>query len=268
MGNAARKTGELPDTVSGLTENEKNLIKSTWSIFCSNNREFGVLLFLSLFVRHPEYLPMFRNFRAKHVAELKDDPAFRAHGCAVGYHLTSMVDNILDPVTFELLVRRNATDHLRRRGVEPHHFEVMGEVVVDVLQAKEERLMTPATVDAWKKFLSYMVAIITDVFDKAAADLDQKQTEYSTARESINSMDESALTAPSNATAKGTEAFSPRGGARKLESKSAPKVVSPSGKVAGSGSRGAREDSTALVSGKVLLEEGAPTPRSTHERRR
>ncbi|KAH6933158.1 hypothetical protein HPB50_012527 [Hyalomma asiaticum] len=154
MGNAARRAGELPDQASGLTESEKKLIKSTWSTFCSNNREYGVLLFLSLFVKHPEYLPMFRNFRAKHVAALKDDPAFRAHGCAVGYHLTSMVDNISDPATFEVLVRRNATEHLRRKGVRPHHFQVMGECVIDVLQAKEDRLMTPAAVDAWKKFLS------------------------------------------------------------------------------------------------------------------
>ncbi|XP_075739996.1 hemoglobin subunit beta-1-like [Rhipicephalus microplus] len=154
MGNAARKTGELPDTVSGLTENEKNLIKNTWRAFCSNNRECGVLLFLSQFVRHPEYLPMFRNFRANNVAGLKDVPAFRAHGCAVGYHLTSMVDNILDPATFEVLVRRNATEHLQRQSVWPSHFEVMGEIVINVLQAKEERLMTPAAINAWRKFLS------------------------------------------------------------------------------------------------------------------
>ncbi|KAH8042792.1 hypothetical protein HPB51_025844 [Rhipicephalus microplus] len=158
MGNAARKTGELPDTISGLTENEKNLIKSTWRAFCSNNREYGVLLFLSLFVRHPEYLPKFRNFRANNAAGLKDDPAFRAHGCAVGYHLTSMVDNILDPATFEVLVRRNATEHLHRQGVRPSHFEVMGEIVINVLQAKEERLMTPAAVDSWKKFLSVSIS--------------------------------------------------------------------------------------------------------------
>ncbi|KAH7934679.1 hypothetical protein HPB51_028955 [Rhipicephalus microplus] len=145
------KTGELPNMVLGLTENEKNLIESTWRAFCSNNREYGVLLFLSLFVRHPEYLSMFRHFRAKH-------PAFRAHGCAIGYHLTSMVENILDPATFEVLVRRNTTEHLRHQGIRPRHFEVMGEIVIDVPQATEKRLMTPAAIDAWKKFLSVSIS--------------------------------------------------------------------------------------------------------------
>ncbi|XP_075739994.1 hemoglobin-3-like [Rhipicephalus microplus] len=147
MGDGPCKTGELPNTVSGLKENEKNLIESTWRDFCSNNHEYGLLHFLSLFVRHPEYLPMFRDFRAKH-------PALSAHGCVIGYHLTSMVDNILDLATFEVLVRHNATQHFRRHGVRQRHFEV---IVIDVLQAEEKRLMTLTTVCAWEKFLSVSI---------------------------------------------------------------------------------------------------------------
>ncbi|KAL3200183.1 hypothetical protein MRX96_043595 [Rhipicephalus microplus] len=243
MGDGARKTGELSNTVSGLTENEKNLIESTWRAFCSNNREYGLLLFLSLFVRHPEYLSMFRTFRAKH-------PPFRAHGCAIGYHLTSMVENILDPATLEVLVRRNTTAHLRRQGIRPRHFEVMGEIVIDVLQATEERLMTPAAVDAWKKFLSYMVLIIADVFDKAAAELDQNQTKYSTALAPTDSMDELALTVSSHATAKSREATTTHAGAKKLVSTPAPKVILPCRKLAGSSSSGAQDDLAAAGFGK------------------
>ncbi|XP_075739995.1 uncharacterized protein LOC142785399 [Rhipicephalus microplus] len=147
MGNEPRETGELPDAIPGLTENEKNLFESTWHAFCSNNRDYGVLLFLSRFVRQPEYLPMFRNFRAKH-------PVFREHRCVIGYHLTCIVVNILDPATFEVLVRRNATEHHRRQDTRLRPFEV---VVIDVLQAEEERLMTPAAVDAWEKFLSVRI---------------------------------------------------------------------------------------------------------------
>lgn len=241
MGNTSRKTGQLPDEVSGLTDNQKNLIRSTWRTFCNNNREYGVLLFLSLFVKHPQYLPMFRNFRSKHVATLKDDPAFRAHGCAVGYHLTSMVENLADPATFEVLVRRNATDHLRRKGVRPHHFEVMGQCVVDVLQAKEERMMTPEAVEAWTKFLSYMVAIIKDVFDKAAAERGSKYADSSSERSATSVMDEAALTASLGGTEMSTAPTSPRGGARKSEPKAAsPHKAEAPGKAAGS--RSAPED--------------------------
>ncbi|KAH8042793.1 hypothetical protein HPB51_025845 [Rhipicephalus microplus] len=105
-----------------------------------------------------------------------------------------------------------------------------------------------------------MVAIIADVFDKAAAELDQKQTKYSTARESTNSMDESALTVSSHVTTKGHEAATARGGARKLQSKSAPKVISPSGKFSGLSSRGTLEDSAAAGFGKSPSKKGPPQP--------
>ncbi|KAK8777973.1 hypothetical protein V5799_020685, partial [Amblyomma americanum] len=131
MGNASRRSGELRDEQTGLTEREMKLIKDTWHSLCEQNR---VLLFLSLFVKHPEYPPMSENFRCKHVAQLKDDPAFRAHGCAIGYHLSSMVDSL---------------GHLRGAGAPqrdrtpapqgPFHFGVLGQCLVDGLQAKDER---------------------------------------------------------------------------------------------------------------------------------
>lgn len=170
MGNAQRKAGEIPDEATGLTEHQKQLVQASWRSFCNHNREYGPIVFLSLFVKHPEYLPMFRNFRGKSVSQLKDDPVFRAHGCSIGYHVTSMVESLGDPAALEVLVRRNATEHLRRKGVKPHHFEVLGQCLVDVLQAKEERLMTPAAIEGWGKFLALMVHIIKDVFEKAAAE--------------------------------------------------------------------------------------------------
>ncbi|XP_075739993.1 uncharacterized protein LOC142785397 [Rhipicephalus microplus] len=243
MDSGPHKAGKLPDTVSGSTENEKNLIENTWRAFCCNNRQYGVLLFLSLFVRHPEYLPLFSNFRTKH-------PAFREHRCVIVYHLMFMVDNILEPAAFEVLIRGNVTEPLRRQGIRQRHYKV---IVISVLQAEEKRLMTPAAVDAWEKFLSYMVTIIADVFDKAASELDQKKTKYSTAHAPTNTMHDSALTVPSHATEKGREATTSRAQAKKLDSKSAHKDISPSAKFASSGFHGARENLAATCSAKSSL---------------
>ncbi|KAK8786350.1 hypothetical protein V5799_023874, partial [Amblyomma americanum] len=154
MGNIHRKKGELPYELTGLTENEVKLVQQTWRKFSSENPECGVLLFLSLFIKHPEYIQLFDPFRGKPIAALKDNPTFRAHGCSIGYHITSMVESLRDPGTFEILVRRNATEHMRRKGVKPLHFEVMGQRIVDVLQATDERHMTPAAVNAWRKFFA------------------------------------------------------------------------------------------------------------------
>lgn len=179
MGNASRKLGDIPDEQSGMTEKEMKLLKDTWHRFCDNNREYGVFLFLSLFIKHPELQPMFPHFKGKPVSALKDDPMFRAHGCAIGYHITSLVDSLGDPAKFEVLARRNATDHLKRKGVKPYHFEVLGQCMVDVLQSKDEKHMTPAAVEAWQKFLSYFVAIIKDVFEQAAQDRAEQSSQGS-----------------------------------------------------------------------------------------
>ncbi|KAH7956612.1 hypothetical protein HPB52_011032 [Rhipicephalus sanguineus] len=68
MGNAPRKLGEVPDEHTGLTEAEMVLVQESWRSFCDHYRDYGVLIFLSMFAKHPEYLPMFLNFRGKTVA--------------------------------------------------------------------------------------------------------------------------------------------------------------------------------------------------------
>ncbi|KAH9378055.1 hypothetical protein HPB48_010607 [Haemaphysalis longicornis] len=154
MGNASRKAGDLPEEESGLTENQMKLIKDTWHRFCDRTPESGVLVFVWLFAQHPEFVELFPSFRSKPLRTFKDDPAFRAHGCAIGYHISSLVDSLGDPAQFEVLVRRNATEHLKRDGVQPHHFEVMGNCLVDLLHSQDEKRMTPAAIEAWQKLLS------------------------------------------------------------------------------------------------------------------
>ncbi|XP_077534397.1 globin-like [Haemaphysalis longicornis] len=154
MGNASHKLGGVPDEHTGLTPNQVNLVQQTWSTYCSSHHEYGKKLFLSMFAKHPDYLALFPNFCDKPQTALKDDPLFRAHTCAIGYHLTSMVDSLNEPATFEILARQNAAEHVNRKGVQPVHFEAMGDCVVDVLRVSDKRHMTPDAVEAWRKFFA------------------------------------------------------------------------------------------------------------------
>ncbi|XP_070383524.1 uncharacterized protein [Dermacentor albipictus] len=40
--------------------------------------DYGVILFTSLFVKHPEYHLLFKKFRANNLSALKKDPKFRS----------------------------------------------------------------------------------------------------------------------------------------------------------------------------------------------
>ncbi|XP_049520618.1 uncharacterized protein LOC125944300 [Dermacentor silvarum] len=86
-----------------------------------------------------------------------------------------------------------------------------------------------------------MVAIIKDVFDKAAAERGSHYADSSSERSATSVMDEAALTASLGGTEMSTAPTSPRGGARKSEPKEAsPHKAEAPGKAAGS--RSAPED--------------------------
>ncbi|KAK8786863.1 hypothetical protein V5799_023360 [Amblyomma americanum] len=151
MGAIIKKPPEEEDPRTGLTHTECRLLRQTWHYYCLENRDYGVLIFTSFFVKSPESLSLFPRFCNRPVGQLTNDPQFRAHAFAVGTQLTSMVDNTQDPVLLEKLIRKNAMEHTERRGVMPDHFRILGKTVIEVLHAMNERRMNKAAVLAWEK---------------------------------------------------------------------------------------------------------------------
>ncbi|XP_077534544.1 uncharacterized protein LOC144146468 [Haemaphysalis longicornis] len=145
MGNTSQKA--MPDEHTGLTSSQVNLVQKTWLAYCSGHRDYSRQLFLALFARHPDYLALF-PFSIKPVASLADDPVFRTHATATGDHLTSPFDSSNEPEMFEVLACGNAAEHVKRKRVKPDHFQVMGDIVVNVLKAEVHRQLKPASVEA------------------------------------------------------------------------------------------------------------------------
>ncbi|KAH7961471.1 hypothetical protein HPB52_009292 [Rhipicephalus sanguineus] len=78
-----------------------------------------------------------------------------------------MVDYANDTVLLEALIRKNAVAHADRRGVMPEHFRVLGKTIVEVLQARDER-MTPTAVRAWEKLFDFVVKVTEKVYEEQA----------------------------------------------------------------------------------------------------
>ncbi|KAH9377463.1 hypothetical protein HPB48_006293 [Haemaphysalis longicornis] len=163
MGNVSHKPA-VPDPQTGLTPRQVKLIQSTWQMFCSSHREYGVLLFVALFTKHPHLLDLFPKFRDKDIATLMDKPVFRAHACAIGYHITSMVASLEDAAALKIMAQRVGAEHLRRNGVTPAHFEVLGDCLVDVLVDKDKRDMTVEAIQAWREFITVSLLLVALVF--------------------------------------------------------------------------------------------------------
>ncbi|KAH7965372.1 hypothetical protein HPB49_006580 [Dermacentor silvarum] len=163
MGHAFTKETINPHT--GMTPTDIRLIKQTWRNLCDHNRNYGVLILQAFFHKQPDTMHLFRNFRGKPVQSLPEDMLFRAHACAFGYQLTSMVDNSDDVDLLEALIRRNAEGHRKHLGVMPMHFRIMGKAVVDVLQTKNDKLMTHDAVLAWEKLFTFIATVTATVFE-------------------------------------------------------------------------------------------------------
>ncbi|XP_075529855.1 globin-like [Dermacentor variabilis] len=136
MGNIFSRDTE--DTTTHLMGKDRRLICDSWHAFIAEREDYAVILFISLFVKHPEYQQLFKKFRANNLTALKKDPKFRAHASAVGRQITLMVDSLDTPRTLLDIIVKNAELHRRPGGVAPEHFVELGRVIIDVLRANQE----------------------------------------------------------------------------------------------------------------------------------
>ncbi|KAH6923419.1 hypothetical protein HPB50_001058 [Hyalomma asiaticum] len=166
---------EKVDKATGMTEREKRLVLNSWHAFTKRHHDYGALLFDALFVAHPEYLQLFHKFKGETIEEVRKDPKFRyhtnsghiqmrEHGVTIGMQVNNMIEYVEHPDNMIMLAKSNAEFHTKIKGVKPKHFEVFGEVIIDVLKSKEEKLMTPEAVEAWTKLFHVFNETIAATF--------------------------------------------------------------------------------------------------------
>ncbi|XP_077548481.1 cytoglobin-1-like [Haemaphysalis longicornis] len=167
MGNSSSADSSLADTVTGLSNLEKQAIRDTWALFKKQIRTSSVAIFVVLFLRYPEYQKMFPLFADHPTAELPKNPKMLAHSLTFAYAITSIVDSLDEPETVEELVRKLATAHAPRSPTMSTQFEHMGCAVVDVLGEKLGAAMTPTATAAWRKLFAFIVSTSAKVFEWA-----------------------------------------------------------------------------------------------------
>ncbi|XP_064488459.1 globin-like [Ornithodoros turicata] len=150
-----------------MTLAEITAVQTTWPRFYQH-KDNGIELFIELFTWYPECKLLFKSFAEQSVTSLFSDPQLVGHTIAVLYQITAMVDALDDADLFEELVRKNATQHVRRPGVHAKHISSFTQVLKSVLRQKMGTSMTPDATSGWDKFLQLVVNITQDVYTKAA----------------------------------------------------------------------------------------------------
>ncbi|XP_064487951.1 uncharacterized protein LOC135400146 [Ornithodoros turicata] len=169
MGNAVYAMSgsyDVPSPPTGLTIREQYSIAETWSAFRRDLPTGSMSAFIVLFSRYPEYKMLFPALRHVPFGELSQDPRLMAHGMAVFYFLSAMVDSLENPDTLVELIRKNSLNHVRR-AVTPHHFDQMAVVIVQVLQDKLRARMTATATTAWQKLFKFHNDTLRAVYARA-----------------------------------------------------------------------------------------------------
>ncbi|XP_070377467.1 globin-like [Dermacentor albipictus] len=156
------------DKRTGITKREKALLRDTWHKFCQKNPDFGSLVLLAMFTRHPEHQALFTSFHGRDLRLLRDDAKFWAFAAVVGRQLSAVVDSVDDNDALSELVHKNATDHAQRKGVLAEYFEDFYSATLGEIIESNKSAMTPAAATAWEKSFETLSTITKHVFFEAA----------------------------------------------------------------------------------------------------
>ncbi|KAK8784691.1 hypothetical protein V5799_008944, partial [Amblyomma americanum] len=149
MGNAG--SNDPVDNRTGMSKHENKLVRDSWRRFCEKEPNFGLAFLMAMFSSHPEYLMLFPSFHNVSVHDLANNAKFRALASEVGRHMTAFIEALDDTQVLIELVRKNAINHLKFPGVQPHNFESFFSAAMQEMIAANKSAMTPATVSAWDK---------------------------------------------------------------------------------------------------------------------
>ncbi|XP_064487703.1 globin-like [Ornithodoros turicata] len=167
MGNLGGASKDIPDERTGLTRREIAVIRDTWAYFCRDLPGNSLAIFYTFFKRHPDYIKTFSLPEEEASFEKIFKGTFlTSHAIAVAYQLCATVDVLEDTDLLVALVRKNAHNHIHKRGVELVQFQNMYIVIRDVLYEKLDRKRTPKAMQAWDKMLTFQANVTRTIFNE------------------------------------------------------------------------------------------------------
>jgi hemoglobin-like flavoprotein len=160
----------MAEDKSGMTADEKNIIRNTWGLVKKDVPGNGTDLFIRLFEENPSYQQLFKSFKDVPVSELKANKKLLAHANNVMYAVTMLVDNIEDTEVLKELLTKLARNH-RRRKITSEMFENLKISLMGTLKDKlGTELMNDEAVNAWDKTYGVIMSVIKPGLESTAED--------------------------------------------------------------------------------------------------
>ena len=144
-----------PDIV--ISDKEKAIIKRQWKVLSANTNEYGVAVFLKIFLNHPEIKELF-PYKDMEKDKLLLNSAFKHHASRFMHAVGAAVTNIDDLETAMSSTFLNlGKQHFYCTGFKPIYFEIFYHAIVKVWKDALGVCYTNDCADAWSHVLVFMM---------------------------------------------------------------------------------------------------------------
>ncbi|KAH9413073.1 globin 1 [Dermatophagoides pteronyssinus] len=146
-----------------LTEKDKEIIQKTWALVRVDSIQAGIELFRRFFEANPDYVKVFPFDDLEDLEEILKSSSLKMHAGRVMTALSSIVDNINDPIIFQENLQKIISSHVERK-IELKQFENLKMALVRLLIDKlGDDIMNDEAKEAWSKAYD----IILDTYQKS-----------------------------------------------------------------------------------------------------
>ncbi|XP_065051922.1 globin-2 A chain-like [Rhopilema esculentum] len=146
---------------------DKYLLKSSWRQLEAKQVEFGVGLFQSVFLKRPELINKFPEFKSMDdLEEMKSWHLLKGHPRKLSFAFNLAIDSIDDGLAFIEKIESIGYKHIDKMS--DNDMELMGAAIIETV-----RDLTPAGLwtrdveKAWKSLYSYICKLFKDSIEKA-----------------------------------------------------------------------------------------------------
>ncbi|XP_064475881.1 globin-like [Ornithodoros turicata] len=148
---------DVEDPRTGLTGKERAAIKATWAIFQANHSEQAAVVFVDMFTEYPEYKIIFKEFRHMDAVSMASSPKLIKHATAIVYTLTTFIETMDRPDVMTDLIKKNASDHINRKGVTPLHIRNFTKLLRERVEKVAAEKMDEDARTGWEKFVTLFI---------------------------------------------------------------------------------------------------------------
>lgn len=157
-GGMERVSGDR-DPVTGLTEQDRCAIRTSWSVVSKDTQANGVAFMLRFFEEYPENLEYFTEFRDLSAEALRESLGLQQHAMRVMHALTCIVDSIDDAHVLISVLHKTVDSHLAR-SIRVAQFTELFDVFTRFIAAGLGDQFTPAMATAWQTAAAAILSVV------------------------------------------------------------------------------------------------------------